>query len=1323
MTLRALDLMWSITKRHALRFPKSISRSIAAISFAAVLVLGISVIESKDAPAGFVSAQNQGICDRTFEVQTAIGTALQTPSKNCADYTTSDLEGFTGTLEVQDLATLTTLKSGDFDGFSGLDRLYIRRNGITELPADIFDGLDSLTQLNFSSNFLEELPAGIFSGLPSLEYLLPYDNLLTSFEADWFDGFDGSASLTWLNFRGNRISTIDADAFDGFSALRWLYLDFNDLRTFPDGLFDGLSSLSTLHANFNDLQTLPSGLFDRMTSDAQPGVNASLSNLYLSNNELTSMPSGLVDNLSALSRLYLHRNELASLPSGFLDDVVRLTNLTLGHNELASLPSGFFSAGNNLELLYLNDNRLTSLDGIGFETLHDVLNLHLQNNELTSLPSSFVTSYVEDAAATPPEKYCLVEINLEQNPFSETWIQSGELSDFLSAFGSIDPRGPGLCSYNGIADDAFAFDFTDVQQLGLGGIDLDVEVTGESMTAWELLTADLATAGSFDILYEFSFGWDGLTIDQDVLDALPYYLEVLRIQDARFDSAVNGASFERFNTGTRGVWTSDWDFRRRDDLSLSINFSHFPTRSYVATAGLNVLELDNMGLTADSGGFLDTIHVGPQGGSRLQGTLRVLRVSNNPELTSIPNDIDGLFNLYGLDFDGTGITSIAADAFSDFSYLAFLSINNSELEEIDVNAFRGDSLEDLQVLEFQNNEISELPAGMFSGMTQLRQVFLNENEIVNLPAGLFEGVTTLDMLQLGSNPGAPFPIDITVEDDDTDPAMKRLHVREGAPQSFNAEVVENGLTSSVVPVEAGATISAEAFALPSGSAVKVPDALRNQRVSASEYCWGLEYCFDGFEFVSDAAPSIIGMSFEPQSQAYAVGDTMQFEVEFDSNVVVEGTPQLSFELGDETRYADYVGGNPHSTLRFEYTVEEKDRDLKQVSMASSMLVYVSGSSITDPETQEVAAVTPRQTEAVLQAVSTKIEITHNTASLITRARIDRIEPTVSSINVSAGARIRLGVDVFGAQDIKDNGLADGIDLMWSDGDAGGNFDGDGREVTYTAPARPGTYTVSVATPFSACRAPATDEIRCGTEFIIKVLRSRASVEPTPVPVNPAGTIPTILTDPDGNQYEVFTPEGGGTFTGDASSLIAGPGVVPNGEIVGLRIAEGGSASNEGNTYQRYTLGGSWYEISAVDASNTSVSSYGLNDAVEVCVPLPNELRSNISGLALVTINSDDSLTILSSRVRLAPSGAKVCGNLSSVPAQVAVGTSGSPAPLPTEVPETDESVLPDTGGAAPSNDGMIWAMMLGSVALIGGLAALRVRRRKSCRNEVRFDDA
>ena len=212
-------------------------------------------------------------------------------------------------------------------------------------------------------------------------------------------------------------------------------------------------------------------------------------------------------------------------------------------------------------------------------------------------------------------------------------------------------------------------------------------------------------------------------------------------------------------------------------------------------------------------------------------------------------------------------------------------------------------------------------------------------------------------------------------------------------------------------------------------------------------------------------------------------------------------------------------------------------------------------------------------------------------------------------------------------------------------------------------------------------------------------------------MNPAGSIPPILTDSDGNQYEVFTPEGGGTFTGDTSSLKAGPGAVPNGEIVGLRIAEGGSASNEGKTYQRYSLGGNWYEISAVDASSNSISSYELSEAVGVCVPLPDELRSNISHLALVVINADDSLTILASSVRISSSGTNVCGNLSSVPASVAVGTSGSPAPLPTEVPDSgDTSNLPDTGGATPPNDGILWALILGLVVMVSGYGVLRAAR-------------
>ena len=885
------------------------------------------------------------------------------------------------------------------------------------------------------------------------------------------------------------------------------------------------------------------------------------------------------------------------------------------------------------------------------------------------MPSEYVAEFCgQTRTRTPPTKYCLISLTLDNNPFSESWIAGGALSEFLTAYGSRDPRGAGTDSCS-----VYALDLEDVEVLGLGGIDLDVEVTDEEKTAWELLTEDFAAADRFDILYDFSFGWDGLSVTEEVLAAIPTYIERMVIRDATFDSAVTGASFARFTKPA--VYTTDVFYRRPGDPVLGINHTHGAT--YVATAGLQILELDNTGLTGDGSRILSSLPA---------GTMRSLKVSNNPDLTSVPAGITNLTNLYGLEFQNTGITSVGANAFSGLSDLYFLSFEGNEIATVDEDAF--DGLSAVQILFLNDNEIESLDSGVLSDMTALRQVLLNDNEMLSLPSGLFAGLPNLDTIQLDSNPGSPFQIGVSVVDDTTDPTMKQFHVREGAPYSFIGKIVEDGAVSDVVEVEGGATAATESFILPEGADVELPSALREWHGNDFEFCLGLDECMAGFEFVLNPKPSIVGMRFVTQEgQLYTAGDELRFEAQFDRDVVVEGTPQLSFELGDETRYAVYVEGDTPGTLYFEYTLQETDSSPDRVSLASSMLVYRSGSSIKDPETGTVADAAPRRTEATSQALTTTTNLTINTAL----ARISRIEPTIGSVTVSAGDKIRLSVDIYGAQDIKANGLGDDIGFLWSDGDAGGTITGNGREVTYSAPDRPGTFTVSVATPFSACRAPATDEVRCATTFDITVRRSSAAVEPKPEPRNPAGAIPTILTDSDGNQYEVFTPEGGGTFTGDASSLSAGPGVVPNGEIVGLRISENGSASNEGKTYQRYSLGGNWYRISAVDTSNNSVSSYGLSDAVEVCVPLPDALRSNISDLALVVINADDSLTILSSIVRISSSGTNVCGSLSSVPASVAVGTSGSPAPLPTEVPDAeDTSDLPDTGGAAPSSDGMLW---------------------------------
>ncbi len=935
------------------------------IFVAVALVLGVSGIGSKNAPARVANAQvDQGICDRTPEVQLAIIDWLG--DKACENFTDANLLSLTD-FSVEDYPTLISLKSGDFAGMTNILKLRFQRNSLEELPADIFDGLDALTELRIGRNNLTDLPAGIFAGLPNLEVLAADGNYLTSIDADWFDGFEGGGSLERVDFVGNDIASIDADAFDGMTALDSVHLSYNKLRTLPVGLFDGTSPRQiTLH--FNELESLPSGLFDKMTADGLTGSNTSMTRLNLNDNNLSTLPSGLLDNLQGLGQLRLHRNQISSLPSGLLDNNPGLYEVRLGHNNLTSLPSGFFNNNPILFDLYLNDNRIQSIEGIGLASNNALLNFHLHNNALTQLPDAFVTSFVDDASESSPNN-CMLRFTFDNNPFSETWIQSGKLNDVLSAFG----RRTGGCEILGTQSHLkYAY------RLGLGGIDLGIVVTDEEKTAWELLIDDFAAADSFPILFDFSFGWDGLSVTEDVLAAIPTYIERMVIRDATFDSAVTGASFARFTKSTAN--TNDVFYRRPGDPVLGINHTHGAT--YDATAGLQILELDNTGLTGDGSRILSSLPA---------GTMRSLKVSNNPDLTSVAAGITNLNNLYGLEFQSTGITSLNANAFNGLSDLYFLSFEGNEIATVDEDAF--DGLSAVQILFLNDNEIESLDSGVLSDMTALRQVLLNDNEMLSLPSGLFAGLTNLDTIQLDSNPGSPFQIGVSVVDDPNDtndpPTMKQFHVREGAPYSFIGKIVEDGAVSDVVEVEGGATAATESFILPEGADVELPSALRGWHGSDFEFCLGLDECMVGFEFVLNPKPSIVGMRFVTQEgQLYTAGDELRFEAQFDRDVVVEGTPQLSFQLGDETRYASYVEGSQDSTLYFVYTLQETDPAPNRVSQASSMLVYSSGSSIKDPETDTVAYATPRQTEATTQALTTTTSLTINTARADFSHRVD-----------------------------------------------------------------------------------------------------------------------------------------------------------------------------------------------------------------------------------------------------------------------------------------------------------------------------------------------
>ncbi len=107
--------------------------------------------------------------DRTSQVAQAIlgVVRLDYPTvSNYAEITATHIASPT-TLYLNN-KNITILKSGDFDGLTGLEDLRLNNNQLTSLPSDIFSGLTALINLNLFNNKLSSLPDGIFEGLTSL---------------------------------------------------------------------------------------------------------------------------------------------------------------------------------------------------------------------------------------------------------------------------------------------------------------------------------------------------------------------------------------------------------------------------------------------------------------------------------------------------------------------------------------------------------------------------------------------------------------------------------------------------------------------------------------------------------------------------------------------------------------------------------------------------------------------------------------------------------------------------------------------------------------------------------------------------------------------------------------------------------------------------------------------------------------------------------------------------------------------------------------------------------------------------------------------------
>ena len=338
-------------------------------------------------------------------------------------------------------------------------------------------------------------------------------------------------------------------------------------------------------------------------------------------------------------------------------------------------------------------------------------------------------------------------------------------------------------------------------------------------------------------------------------------------------------------------------------------------------------------------------------------------------------------------------------------------------------------------------------------------------------------------------------------------------------------------------------------------------------------------------------------------------------------------------------------------------------------------------------------------------------------------KISRLAPTIPSLTLSPSDSVRLAVNIYGVQNVLDNDLADDVTFEWSVDPSAGSFAEadpasdandlvDERVAVFTAPSSPGRYTLKVALGREECDDKDDLYDGCFAEIQIDVRRPNVSQEITTTPlVNPAGEIPSIMSVAGGEQSEVFTPVEGGSYINEdlGVTVEAAPGVVPNGEFIGIRVYSAGSALNIGQTHHRYTMDGRTYRIAAYGSGGDELTGYVLNAPTDVCIPLPPRLAANVSKVAMVSMNDDGALRVQASSVRITSnSGITLCGAVSELSANVAAAFMGSPSALPTTTPTAVEPIPPETGGNVPSSSIVIWLIILGTA--IAGLG-LVVRSR------------
>ena len=649
------------------------------------------------------------LSERTAQVRAAIVAAAPGVS-NANDVTVAHLAAI-ARLDLSE-KSITALKTGDFNGLTGMGSLALSRNSISDIS--VLSGLTQLRHLDLDNNSISDISA--LSGMTSMINLLLYQNSISDISA-----LSGMTSMATLALNNNSIS--DISALSGMTLMATLALNNNSISDIS--ALSGMTSLLTVGVAGNpisDYATL------RTLKAANPilRIDISLNNNPPAFTEGTSTTRSVAERTASGTNI---GNPVAATDAD---------NHTLRYS-LGGTDAALFSINST-------SGQLQTSGVLDHETN----------------PSHTVTVFAYDGNNGGDSISVTINVTdvVDHDPV---------FTDGASTTRSVAEN---TASGTNIGTPVTATDAdNDTLTYTLGGTDADsfsiVSTSGQLRTNAAL---DYETTSSYSVTVDVNDGYGGsdsinVTINvTDVVEHDPVFTDGDTTTRSVAENAGRGT-----NVGTPVAAT---DANTGDTLTYTLGGTDAASFSIVSTSGqlrtnatLDYETKSSYTVTVDvSDGYggSDSITVTINVTDVEESTITPVKDRTAQVRTAIVAAVPGVDNaedvteahlaaITELNLQSKSITALKAGDFSGLTgletlYLNHASANANEKNSIsDISPLAG--LTTLTRLNLNDNSISDISA--LSGMTSMRDLYLDNNSVSDI--SVLSGMTSMFILNMKNN--------------------------------------------------------------------------------------------------------------------------------------------------------------------------------------------------------------------------------------------------------------------------------------------------------------------------------------------------------------------------------------------------------------------------------------------------------------------------------------------------------------------------------------------------------------------------------------------